>query len=687
MNKLKNILLFIFFFLFLLRTDLFSFDWTHTARIIGAEIFTDETIDEIHKHIDDYAKQNVSVILIWAGNFGNYQWNEEDFSFLKEVARYTHNNYPKMKVIVYIAPLEQQTYDVDMDRDGKIDPGKESFYTRHPDWVQTSIDGRKAVFYGKIAIWLEDTWENVWISPNIPEYRKIWVNILKEITRTGVDGIWWDVPFYIYWFGDNWDGEWTDFCDNCDDYFYKYSGYSLPEKEDWENPVWRRFIDWRFKTMSDFIKECKNAAQKINPKFKFINEAWDDNTEFLTQVGFSANYARLNQTDDSVAHECGSNEPSDYFYYNWLLDIAEQLVFRGVDQKRASWVLSYSETKEHAKTRGFSHLFSGCNFYEVNYPDMNSTVGFDTRTDIFKWIKDNEEYLYSDNLKNLNKTAVLYSFPTYKYYGLVPDENIYKSLLGTIMILLESHIDFEVLPNDLLERLSNYKTLILPFTISMSKKNIEKIKTFVENGGKLIATGSDIIYNESGDKFNDSGIEYICGEKPEKGRIKVLRKGRGKCIITKDKPAINFYDYANPMYGNESESEPEKAENIRKTYIEEIYNKTEIKPLIKTNAPSSVLFNVFTDTENNRLIIRVVNLKGLKAGNFSPTPVNNINISFYLSDKLRIESAEQIEFLNNKNDLSYTIEKNDIIKTVFNIKRGKFLIFNTKKVKKINPRR
>ncbi len=643
------------------------------ARIVGADLFWDMSSDEIHRQIDKYAAQDVSVMLVWTKiSDEDYLWTKIDSLHLTDIANYTHApNYPDMKIVVYVAPMEQQTTDVDLDENGVVDPGKTSVYTMHPEWLQVGINGNPAVFYGSVAFWLDSTSEDVWLCPNDPVYKQIWINNLYKLAQTGIDGVWWDVPFFIHYFGDDWDGEWTCHCSDCQTEFSVFSGYSIPSEENWDDPAWLKFINWRYSVMGNFIKECGDSAKKVNPDFVVFNESWNPVNVFESQVGFDPDIARINNYNDGVVHEFNPINPDQYHYYSWLLDAAIGIIYRGIDQDRASWVLNYSDNSEHAKTRCANILFSGCNFYEVNYPMMSSTVGLTLRTSLFNWIKYSSCFYYDTNLKPFFKTAVLYSPCSFAYYG-SESEEYSEELKGIAMMLLESHIPFEILPDDLLDNLSEYDNLILPNVTALSQSNIEKIKAFIQNGGKLVSTGLTSFLNEDGSTRSTLGLIDVFGTEPKFDSFYKNSFGSGTCVSTKSYLGSEYFHAGNPI-DVETQSRPSTAENKRISFINNLWKPLNNEPIITTNAPKEIVFNTFT--KGDSLIVRVINFSGLKWHKNEPDSQTGVHLTIEIPEKWSVESAFQIDFLGDKSDLEFTNSDQQHISCTFNISRHKILGF------------
>lgn len=82
---------------------------------------------------------------------------------------------------------------------------------------------------------------------------------------------------------------------------------------------------------------------------------------------------------------------------------------------------------------------------------------------------------------------------------------------GVVRILLEGKYLFQML--DLEADFSPYKVLILPDDIRLSGKLEEKVKKYVEGGGKVLATGASGLDKEKKDFVLDFGVVHV-GENP-----------------------------------------------------------------------------------------------------------------------------------------------------------------------------
>src|SRR5262249_25908278 len=205
-------------------------EWARHARLANASFGEDPDEEELVDILNHLRAEKVSVVECDT-NLSDWLTDEE---FEQSMAVATHFNR-----LVHGAGLKVVWYYPSM---GVITPGGEygpSFYKTYPEWAQVSIDDEPNVFYGSVVFWVEPGAESVWLSPNGP-WREYYRNRVKKIALTGADSIWPDVPLYASFTVD-----WCDQSVYARDAFKVDTGLDLPKEEDWNDPVWRRWIEWR----------------------------------------------------------------------------------------------------------------------------------------------------------------------------------------------------------------------------------------------------------------------------------------------------------------------------------------------------------------------------------------------------------------------------------------------------------
>ena len=153
------------------------------------------------------------------------------------------------KVFVYTEGLETITADADQKA--------RTFFKDHPDWVQRDISGRPAVFGGGDAFWISQGDEDVWITPYAMEWREIFMERIRQIAATGIDGVFVDIPYWMTHF-DGWEDTWASFDNYTLAAFKAVSGLNARidlKLGDFSDPNFLQWVDFRIRTLTEFMKE------------------------------------------------------------------------------------------------------------------------------------------------------------------------------------------------------------------------------------------------------------------------------------------------------------------------------------------------------------------------------------------------------------------------------------------------
>ncbi len=124
----------------------------------------------------------------------------------------------------------------------------------------------------------------------------------------------------------------------------------------------------------------------------------------------------------------------------------------------------------------------------------------------------NERYL--KNTAPMARVAIVYSEQTNQKYGGKPwQEKSNEHTLGMYHVLVEDHMPFEMVNDQLLdaERLKPFKLLILPNIAALSDSQCGQIRAFVDRGGSVVATFETSLYDEEGRPRPNFGLADMLG--------------------------------------------------------------------------------------------------------------------------------------------------------------------------------
>jgi hypothetical protein len=366
----------------------------------------------------------------------------------------------------------------------------------HPDWLQRKITGEPAIFGGGTAFWIAPGDEDVWVSPYAPEWRKTYMERVRQIAATGIDGIYIDIPYWMTHF-DGWEDTWASFDDYTVGAFKKQTG--LDAKKDlklgnFSDPNFRRWVDFRIQTFTDFLQEIDQTAKSVNPRIKTIPEIYPGIEQESVRVG--ADVYSLYGVVDAVAHEyefgsgdhmASSRTPLDWFYYQVGMH-----TFRAFAQGKATWILNYSwdgdkvvDRREAMMNLAMSQVMAGANFWDAPGHSMAGSNDPATRKKIFSWIKQNEKTFYLPRTP-IHPIGVYFSPQTRNYYA----EDFLRSYRGILLLLMQSHREFQIVtPRTLAE--FHGEALVLPDVRILGHDERASLEKYTAGGRKLIITGNN----------------------------------------------------------------------------------------------------------------------------------------------------------------------------------------------------
>ncbi|MCW5212610.1 cadherin-like domain-containing protein, partial [Desulfobulbus sp. TB] len=481
--------------------------WAKTAKIGGAAVFTGMTLQEMDQVLSDMVAQKVTVIEA-DSDLSNYLTDaqfEQELTLMRNFSDEAHKR--GLRVVWYYPSLEVVTVN------GKnID---KTMAKEHPDWVQIGLDGTPNVFYGGSGqvFWVEKNDESAWMSPSSPGYRSYFLDRIRKIAATGIDGIWVDVPIYAD-FGPT---KWSDFNPDAVAKFEQETGYTIPTAENWNDSNWRRWIFWRHEEIALFLKDVTAAAKSVNAELPIFVETLPTDYNGATLYGLDGSYLKHIEglthiwEVDSMSNNVGMRNAQED---DWISFISAFKYTSAASGKKPSWVFNYGKQVDDAELVMAEALAAGNNPYELQVPEMTTTVDADFRTRMFEWAQINAPYLFE--AQSGAEVAVLYSSSSRdyvdKFQGLgmfvtwepggdslwwagdeidsAHERQYLAEFRGMVKLLVHEHVPFDTVVNPAdQQEIETYQTVILPNVEAISDSEADILRGYVANGGNLIVTG------------------------------------------------------------------------------------------------------------------------------------------------------------------------------------------------------
>jgi hypothetical protein len=485
-------------------------DWSHFVRTAGHGL----QMHNISATIKDATATHLYGIEVdndITGRYESFLDPTEKLRAIKAIADSSHaiNNY----AFVYIAGLEIIT--------ANADTARHTFFKDHPDWVQRNLKGEPAIFGGGTAFWISKGDEDAWITPYAMEWRKIYMERIRQITATGIDGIYIDIPYWMCHFT-GWNNSWASFDKYTVAAFKKKTGIdALKEVKigDWNDPGFISWVNFRKNSIAEFVAEVKGNIKSVNPACKLILEIYPGLSEAEARIG-TDNY-QLYKIADVITHEYS---PRDKDYVDggggssartnpsgWMRYMIAMYTFRAIAEDKPTWMLSYSWDGEEKinpsdamKNLFVSQVMSGTNSWDAARHVMSGSNDYDTRAEVYKWIKENEQLIY--NKRGLISPVGVYFSPDTRDY--FPD-SWEQSYFGTMELLMQKGIEFEIVTPRTLDKFKS-DLLIFPDVRSLADEELSQIEGIVKGGKKhLIFTAHTGEYDSMRKKVAKDRIKSL----------------------------------------------------------------------------------------------------------------------------------------------------------------------------------
>ena len=459
-------------------------NWTHFVRI-GAYGLQSNNADQIVRNAVESNVSGIEVDNDIPGRYESYLNPEDKLKAIRAVAEKAHA--AGNRAFVYIAGTECIT--------ANADKTAHTLAKDHPDWLQRKITGEPAVFGGGAAFWIRKGDEDVWVSPYAPEWRKTYMERVRQIAGTGIDGIYVDIPYWMTHF-DGWEDTWASFDDYTVAAFKKETGLDAKKDlklGDFSDPNFRKWVEFRIQTFTDFMHEIDQNAKSVNPEIKTIPEIYPGIEEEAVRVG--ADVYSLYGVVDAIAHEYSFGSggmASERTPLTWFKYQVGMHSFRAFAQGKATWILNYSwdgdkkvDKAEAMMNLAMSEIMAGANFWDAPGHSMAGSNDLPTRKKIFSWIQAHEKTFYLPRVAS-HPVGVYFSPETRNIYA----EDFIRSYRGMLILLMQKHWEFQVVtPRNLAE--FKGETLILPEVRILNDQEREWLRKFVEQRHNLVITGTD----------------------------------------------------------------------------------------------------------------------------------------------------------------------------------------------------
>ncbi|GIQ67232.1 hypothetical protein DUZ99_17550 [Xylanibacillus composti] len=432
---------------------------------------------KVEELVDQAASFGANVMLIngggivaWYPTDHPYQTVNEymDFDYLGEVLQAAHAR--GMKVLV------------------RMDVSK-SFprvLEEHPDWFRRTRDGE-----------VPTHWDMLQTCPSGPYWEEYNFKVVGELLeRYEIDGIFYNAYNYN-----------RCYCQRCKQKFLQATGYEIPENENWDDPAWRAFVQYRYAQLSDYTRRLSAfiAEQSPGTVLTIDTRLTDDEHAGIREAGW-------HEAEMAKHTACITAEAFNFLdrpFPRWIYWAGEEVKL-GSHFSHTAIILSHSKTIFHRRAAqppaqiGYDLIQIAANGGSPAIAFSGDSQQHDRKAlesirHVMTFLADHaQEY---EQMKPIAQVAVVYSKRTVDYYGRErSSERWQHHYRGMYEMMVENHTPFTVLHEARLteEDLTRYACIALPNIAILSDEAAAELDRYVEGGGRLIVTGETGFYDQDG---------------------------------------------------------------------------------------------------------------------------------------------------------------------------------------------
>ncbi|GAA1555604.1 family 10 glycosylhydrolase [Kribbella hippodromi] len=358
----------------------------------------------------------------------------------------------------------------------------------HPEWLARDRDGNPIEHWAYPGIWLTCAFT--------PYHREFSTEVIREIVREyGVDAV----------FANRWEGYYgISYSEGAQKSFRDETGLDLPDREHGER--WPEYVAWRRRQLGELVGIWDRAVRDLRPNARFIPNmgalaARDLASELAEPVAPLFIIDKQGRHGIEAPWSAGRNGKRNRAVFP---DRPVQLITSVGPEHKYRWKDSVAPVEE-TKTwivDGFAHgAMPWFTKFNASVPDR-------------RWVQPVIEAfnLHADVepvLKTMRITAEVALLDPTRIGELRAGDNDHED--GFYQALVEARVPFEFVSDQLLtpERLSEFKVIVLANAEQLGDEQCAALRTYVANGGSLVAAYQSSLYDENGAPRSDFGLADV----------------------------------------------------------------------------------------------------------------------------------------------------------------------------------
>ncbi len=352
-------------------------------------------------------------------------------------------------------------------------------YEEHPEWAYVGRDGEIVDENGYVHVCINGAYQQE-SAPRIVE---------ETITALDVDGIYFNMAGYKT---RDYRGTYHGIChcSSCIELFDEMFGLPLPSNEDLEDPVFRKYLVFKERTLRAYKERLDALIRRLRPDLA-IDRAFETGRGFVRQESNTALDRPLPEWQYS-----GSENTK------WVVSSFPRMVSSNSSVDFIDFPVRHVAVSPHLqRLRLVQGLANGgaLDYYVIgrldDHPDRSGFAGV---REIFRYHAAHEAD-YQD-LRSCAKIALV--------TGPVADTDEFR---GWFRVLTEHHFLFDTVVVEAVTEalLEGYRSIVVPDYEPIAVDIAGRLDRFVERGGTLVATGRAGFRDGEHEPLDESALECL----------------------------------------------------------------------------------------------------------------------------------------------------------------------------------
>jgi hypothetical protein len=431
------------------------------------------------------------------------------------------------------------------------------------------------------------------------------------------------------------------------------------------DPLFQEWTDFRCQQLSDYYGIMESYIHNLNSEVAVVNNPHTGLSGRNTMWEQGVDYPRLLSHTNIFWSEEG-NDPA--VMDNGVMISKIRTYKMAQTMKNEVFTYSTDSKLEMAEVMAYNRQCMGMVGGLKEMEGNQLAQGYELPEDQKGYIKFfHRNFDLYRSITTIADVAVLHSFATMAF----SNDRPYQSTYLFEQALIQEKIPFNIIFDEQLKDLSKYKVLVLADQECLNSENLDLIRSFVEQGGSLVATEFTSLYTEWRERKSDFGLKDLFKINPPdwNGRnsqesvlnipIQKNLAGKGKVVyIPEVQPSI-------PKPPAEAmTSQYWKLPVNWKELIESVKWASGKNLSVSIEAPLTVTMELVRKEDQSAMILHLLNFDTRN------TPVKNIKVDIQVPAGKRVTQVtvltpdggkdEILQFKNEENRIVFIVPRLDV---------------------------